>query len=520
MTTLEVDRTLAIDVRDQAYRDLRSAMSPANMEAARRCSARLRAALPYPDQLESNLVLVAFGGGKDSAYTLAFVRAMQLIAFGVHGATFRLRVATNRHAGMPRAVLENVDRAYQALRLPADPGCELLLIDGNEVTPFDVNAPQRDYVVRRNRLDILMTGHRTLADGRPTFCNACNLSVLNSFGVAASYGGGADLIITGDSEQEQRQYALWVGRLARRLAPSAKATSATGTSRFLAQVDRIAQSYFTDIHGPDAADAIAERRVTADVPQRLKFFSIYADTAYAAGDHMEMLTGFLGFEFDDLAFSFTESDCGNPALMAHLRALKCERVYQRSYAEGMAEYVEFALGLMGKKDFPAELVELMRARYEGPAAVTRMRRAASDYAVETFGLAEEQLVCMAYSPFAGRGAGLTEFLGREHPALAGHADDIHALLAAKPGEPGELGELGELGEPGDAPALAGELERVSGLELPQLRVLYRSSVRRRDGSGGGTQIIDAVLADDPHKAVIRTRHTQNGPSTLEQISGR
>jgi len=53
--------------------------------------------------------MVAYGGGKDSSYTLAFVRAMQLILFRVHGSTFQLRVATNRHAGMPRAVLENVD---------------------------------------------------------------------------------------------------------------------------------------------------------------------------------------------------------------------------------------------------------------------------------------------------------------------------------------------------------------------------------------------------------------------------
>src|SRR5262249_14876839 len=153
------------------------------------------------------------------------------------------------------------------------------------------------------------------------------------------------------------------------------ATGASSIGRLLSKVDNIARSYFTDIHGPDAA-AVAERRVAARVPDRLQFFSIYSDTDYAAGDHLELLTGFLGFRFDDIAFSFTESDCGNPALMAHLRALKCERVYQRSYAEGMAEYVEFAVELMRRKDFPPELVEQMRQRYEGLEAVSRMRRAA------------------------------------------------------------------------------------------------------------------------------------------------
>jgi hypothetical protein len=435
---------------------------------------------------------------------------MQLILFRVYGTTFRLRVATNRHAGMPRAVLENVEREYRALRLAGDPDCELLLIDGNEVTPFDVDAPQRPEVIRRNRLDILMTGHRTFADGRPTFCNACNLSVFNSFGVAAAYAGGADVIITGDSRQEQRQYVAWVSRMTRRLAPAGEVGSAGGTGfgRLLSHLDRLGQAYFADIHGPDATQALAERRVNAAVPPHLRFFSIYSDTAYDAGDHMDLLTGFLGFQFDDLAFSFTESDCGNPALMAHLRGLKCERVYRRSYAEGMGEYLEFALDLMRKKDFPPELIAQMCQRYEGPAAIARMRRAASDYAMATFGLTDTQLVCMVYSPFAEKGTGLEEFLAREHPAL----DDrqVRALLAGE----------------SDDPALARELERISGLELSQLRVLYRSPLRRtgRERAAGagreGTDVIDVVLADDPHKAVIPTRHTPNGPTVLELISGR
>jgi hypothetical protein len=515
MVTRETDQERAARLRDEAYQALRAAMPPANLAAALRCAGRLHAVLPHPGWLDRNLVLVAFGGGKDSAYTLAFVRAIQLILDRVHGSTFQLRVATNRHAGMPRAVLENVDRAYQALRLPDDPACELLLIDGNEVTLFDVDAPQREAVIRRNRLDILMTGHRTFADGRPTFCNACNLSVINSFGLAASYGTGADVIITGDSEQEQRQYARWVNRLARRVAPLAKGGEPAGRSprpgvgRLLSHLDRVAQVYFTDIHGPAATGEVADRRVAADVPERLRFFSIYSDTQYAAGDHLELLTGFLGFEFDELAFSFTESDCGNPALMAHLRGLKCERVFQRSYAEGMVEYVDFALELMRKKDFPPELVEQMRGRYEGPGAMDRMRRSAAAYAQETFGLTEEQLVCMTYSPFAEKGAGLADYLRREHPALAGRLADLRGLLAEEAGEVRGAGA-----------ELARELSRISGLELPQLRVLYRSAVRRPGGGGTGTDVIDAVLAGDPHKAVIRTRHAKDGPNTFEQISGR
>jgi len=509
MTTLQLDGARVADPREAAFAELRRSLPPANLQAALRCGARLAAELPRPDKLEANLVLVAFGGGKDSAYTVAFVRAMQLILFRVHGSTFRLRVATNRHAGMPQAVLDNISRAYEALRLIGDPDCELLMIDGSEVTPFDPAAPQRDHVIRRNRLDLLMTGHRTFGDGRPTFCNACNFSVVNSFGLAAAHGAGADLIITGDSREEQRAYALWVGRLARSVGAAdgragREGAAGTGLPRLLATMDQIASSYFAEIHGAADADAIAERRIATGVPERLRFFSIYGDTAYEAGDHMRLLTGFLGFEFDDIAFSFTESDCGNPALMAHLRGLRCERVFQRSYEEGMAEYVSFALGLMRKKDYPPELIEQMRRRYAGPDAVARMRQAASEYAARTFRLTGEQLVCMVYSPFAGRGAGLGEFLRREHPALAGRIGDIRALLDGGPADA--------------APWLSGELERISALDLAHLRVLYQSPAPSRDGVAPG--IIGAVLAGDPHKAVIQTRHAKSGPAVLEQISGR
>ncbi|MDX2970018.1 PqqD family protein [Kribbella solani] len=502
MAMVELERTPLDDVtrsRDQAFAGLRAAMPLAE---ALRCAVRLEAELQYREELERNLVMVAYGGGKDSSYTLAFVRAMQLILYRVHGRTFRMRVATNRHAGMPRAVMENIDREYQALRLYDDPDCELLLVDGDEVSEFFVDSPQREQVIRRNRLDILMTGHRTFADGRPTFCNSCNLSVFNAFGVAASSGTGADLIITGDSPREQRQYTAWVGRLARQIRATGNnpakqhASTGNGFGTVLGQLDDIAGAYFTDILGPDASSAIAERQVRTDVPRRLRFFSIYDETDYAAGDHFELLTGFLGFQFDELAFSFTESDCANPALMAHLRGLKAERLFQRSYDEGMTEYVEFALGLMRKKDIPAGLIEMMRARYDSPDALRRMRKLAAEYALETFALTESHLVCMTYSPFIGQGAGLEQFLEREHPDLAGRLTEIRDLLAGVTADQ----------------ELAARLEDLSGLECERLQVLY----------GRPTQgpVIDLILRGDPHKAVIETKHTQNGPNTFEQISGR
>ena len=179
----------------------------------------------------------------------------------------------------------------------------------------------------------------------------------------------------------------------------------------------------------------------------LRFFSIYDDTRYSASGHWHLLNDYLGFVFDDLAFSFTESDCGTPTVMAHLRGLKCERLYRRTYQEGLGEYVDFAL--------------------------------------DAFGLTEQQLICMIYSPFPGRGERLDGYLEAEQPELFPRAGEIHALLAAPDTEDG-----------GD---LAARLETCSGLGLDRLRILYRSPAARPAGADEGKDLMGAILAG------IRTR---------------
>jgi hypothetical protein len=470
-------------------------------ESVRACLPRLLAELPR-QPLAANTVMVAFGGGKDSAYTTAFVRAIHLELYREHGESFRLRILTNRHAGMPLAVMENVGRTFAALGIEDDPDCEALLVDGDVVRPFRVHEPRPPELVERNRLDILMSGHRTMADGRPTFCNACNLSVANSFGIGASHGGGADVIVTGDSPEEQRAYLAWIRGLARQLGVEPQ--RGLGFKGLLSTLDGIGQVYFGDIHGDGGEAGAAGRRVASDVPAQLRFFSIYDDTAYESGDHWDLLTGFLGFAFDRLAFSFTESDCANPALMAHLRGLKAERLFERGYEEGLAEYVEFALGLMRTKEIPEELVEMVAERYRGPEAPARMRAAMEDYALDTFGLSDEQLVCMVYSPFVGNGERLDAFLEREHPELGARVDEARAALT---------------GEDAD-PELIAALERLSGLTLGQLRVLYERPSPPKRGMTSGSGIVGAILESDPHKAVIATRHRRGGPVVEELISGR
>jgi hypothetical protein len=61
---------------------------------------------------------------------------------------------------------------------------------------------------------------------------------------------------------------------------------------------------------------------------------------------------------------------------------------------------------------------------------------------------------------------------------------------------------------------------VTGLPLARLRTLYRSRPRALHANGRGTDLMSAVLAGDPHKDVIETRHAPDGPIVRELLSGR
>ncbi|WP_312242518.1 hypothetical protein [Pantoea sp.] len=480
-------------------REIESYFSTATLDSAQRCSQRLLAVLPDPHQLDNNRVLLAYGGGKDSSYMVAWVRYIQGLLWQQYGNTFHLRISTNRHAAMNHSVMENIDRVYRALRIYDDPFAECLVTDGLLIRTFSPDLSMPDAVRQQNRSDVLMNGHRFRADARSTFCNACNLSMVNSFGLAAHYAGGVDVIITGDSPQEQTAYLAWARHLARLFNAPAPDKS-RGFSGFLQTLDGVAQRYFADIYGEDqVTDA---HRIMHQLARDPLFFNIYQETAYEAGAHWSLLNDFMRFRFDELMFSFSESDCGNPTLMAHIRGLRAETLLQRSYAEGIREYVRFALGLMRQKDFPPQLIEEMAARYQDDAAIARRRERAADFAQQAFDLNETQLICMIYAPFNEGGKQLAIWLEQQRIALEEQA--IRDVM----------------NDPSGDAALMRQLAALSGLTPEQMRQCWRSRQASSLLAGKSADPLSRVLRFDPHKAVIQVNNGYLRDTVTEVISGR
>lgn len=480
---------------------IESYFSDAVIESAKKCAQRLIQSLPDQRVIRNNRVLLAYGGGKDSSYMVAWVIYIRNVVLSERGETFRLRIITNRHAGMNHKVMENIDNVYRSLGVYDDDSIECLIADGLLIRPFERYVVMPEVVKLQNRTNVLMSGHRFQADARSTFCNACNLSMMNSFGMAAQLNGGVDVIVTGDSSKEQAAYFAWVRHLSR-LFTTGTLDKARGFSSFLKTLDSVANGYFESIYGP--GNVTSEHRIAYELVGDPVFFNIYQDTAYDSGDHWELLTEFLGFDFDELMFSFSESDCGNPTLMAHIRGLRAETLLGRSYKEGVREYASFAIGLMKQKDFPLHLISKMAARYENDTAINEQRARATKFAIDAYDLSTQQLICMIYSPFTEGGKNLEEYRAQQNIALLLPA--IHCLLQSNVD---------------GCSILQAKLEQISGLSLEQLRQLYGNCLVASLLESKADDPLSRVLRYDPHKAIVQVKNDRSrSGSVVEVISGR
>ncbi|MBF6651101.1 hypothetical protein [Methylobacter sp. BlB1] len=492
--------------RQAIFRELMAYLSPRDQESVRLLAGKLVKMFEHDRNIDRRRIMVAYGGGKDSTYTVGFMRTVQLYVESMLGRTFILRIATMRQPGMPYSVMENIDRVYLRLGLIGDITAELIVIDHDQVSQFKRDLPMPPHTIEVSRLNMLMNGHRTAGDGRPTFCNSCNLSVASFYGISAWWRGGVDVVVTGDSLKEQKHYFTWIMRLAQNIGMNIEEFRALGFHGLLKVLDGVSQVYYQELFGSELETEVSLRHVHSGQADMIPtFVSIYEHVSYRVDDHWKFVTEFLGFQFDELAFSFTESDCANPALMAHLRGLKAQYVQGRSYHIGIEEYIELANGLMIKKEMPKNLIEIAISRYDNEAKICDMRHKINAFAEQAYGVNEQQLVCMVFSPFVDQGRSLLRFLQVYHPDHADHEKNIHSLLADNKQVPDSCLQL-QLW-----------LENISGLRLCEMRALYRNSLVDFESNDS---LIAIVRLGDPHKKRIQTVDPVSGEEIMELISGR
>ena len=114
-------------------------------------------------------VMVVHEGGKECAYTLAFLRAAQLSIAGRSPETFKLRIAILRQPRMTANVMERIQTQCSELFIYEDKRVELLLVDEQGTTRMHKQSVFENLPSMMNRTQVLMSGHLTQGDARATF---------------------------------------------------------------------------------------------------------------------------------------------------------------------------------------------------------------------------------------------------------------------------------------------------------------------------------------------------------------
>ncbi len=452
---------------------------------------------------------VMFGAGKDSSFVLTIARALQLQLLEKYGETFELRAGIGRHPGMidclktvddqGRELDGNIERVLKALDMHDDPRTDVFFIDNKRTVPYS-DAPIPDDVIEQNRSDVLINAHIWGGAGRRSFCDDCNKNLSRWIATALGHNGGADLYMTGDSRTElNTQVGTDIPNMMEALGldstPPEMALSPTQEA--FRKLNAVGERHTQLTHG-DTPEAVDSRHIPyEDVPERTRLVSVFDQIKYDSNKRMGFFHDFLKFDFDSLMFSFTETDCGNPALMAHNIGLIAEATGS-TYVDGIRAYVDYAIGKMEEKGFAGELIDKMRERYRDDEAIEHMRARVEDYACRAYRLEPQHLEAMVYAPFTQGGKNLEAWLKhlderqeskgdvlRYTGGLFEHKEDIRELME----HPAYLASP-------EQTSLIEEIEHQTGLSMKQMRHLWKAPLMMNNLTQPGKGNLDPERFDE------------------------
>ena len=373
------------------------------------------------EQVGDYKVLVAHGGGEVSSYTLALLRAAQLTIAGRAPRTFHLRVATLRHAGMTQGTLDTLHRGYGRLFFHDDPRVELLMVDNEEVLPFNHLRPASIAGRETSQRNRLMVGHLTSGDIRATLCNDTYLALGDFYQRVTTWNGGVHAVVSGDSVRKQSQFLAWLKKSAQGaglVIPQGRPASLTG---LYARMEEWSEGYYRDVYG----EHYVERDGSGKGGHRHLAYIGIADLLEGVNPPGgPLLTDFMAYTVDPLGFHFSNPAYANPLLMAHLRGLQAQSLRDLDYEAGAESFVIQAASAMRRRHIPEALLSQATSR-EG-------RALASAYAQQFFGVEEGPLTCLLFSPFIHHGERLEGYLRQCHPGMLVALPELHKVLQGKP----------------------------------------------------------------------------------------
>lgn len=398
------------------------------------------------EQVGDYKVLLAHGGGQVSSYTLALLRAAQLTIAGRAPRTFQLRVVTLRHAGMTQGTLDTINRGYSRLFFHDDPRVELLMVENQEIHPFNHQRPASAGGRETSQRNMLMVGHLTSGDCRATLCNETYLTLGDFYQRVTTWHGGVHALVSGDSPRRQRQLLAWLKKAAQGDSLQVAKGRPLSLNGLFARMDEWSEAYYRDVYGEHYVPGTLPSKPSHRHLAYIGIADLLEQTDLASAS---LLTEFMAYAPDPQGFRFSQPAYANPLLMAHLRGLQAECLRDLDYEAGVESFIQLAGQYMRSRHMPEELLN--------QAATREGRILSSTYAQQFFGLDETQLTCMLFSPFIQHGERLEGYLRQCHPGMLVALPELHKALQGNP----------------CTDMLQQWVVDTSGLPMPLLQHLYR-----------------------------------------------
>lgn len=451
------------------------------------------------DNIENKRIVVGFGGGKDSSWTVSFIRTSQLLCKVKYGKTFHLDVVTMAHLGMLKPVYDNIHSVYSALQMYNKENISLIIYSYGQVSVFNKVYSIPDKIKNILRDDIMIFANLTYADARSTFCYSCNFHMVNSF--LSVIKKNSFLFLSGDSKEEIANYSKWIKNLFTLVESSSEESNnlKLNIRKFFDLNKYIYLNIFSD------DDDISKRIPEIDfdnITENFAFKSIHDYTNYEMEEHSEFLEGFLGFKFFEESFNFSESDCIYPMIMAHIRGIKSE-IDGRDYKNGIYEYLQLTNALMVQKNIPDKLISIMVDRYGDTNKILLMKRKAEQF-LKNINISDKHLITAIYSPFLNEGQNLNKYLTEIHPEYIKYENNIHQCLCSF--------------ETCKEPKIEKLIEDISGLNIDYIKRIYNYKLGNGKIKNEFVTILDYIRDGDPHKHKILIN--KNDSIVTKIISGR
>lgn len=380
------------------------------------------------ERIKGLRLMFVFDASLRCAQALACVRAAQLSIAARAPHTFHLRIATAWQAGMSTTTQANIDNTFSRLFMHDDPRIELLVLDADELLPYDIRRAPSEAQQLAERQEWLLCGH--LSGGSPRMANFASHGYLHLAELARqaiTWQGRVDAVINADSLADRKRYLAWSRRSLRYADLLGVRPIHSCAAALLEGMSELRRRYLDLLQGREQAYLPAPANPDLGEQPALRFITIHDLVADHESLHAERLSRFLGFNYDQQADPCGHSGIANPMLLAHLQGLKAEFVDNTHYCHGIELYLQQTREQMQRSNIFAT-VETCIFDYWQSGELEQRRAEANDFALQAYGLSEAQLVCQLFSPFVGRGAQLETFLCRCHPGMLVAMPYLHKAL--------------------------------------------------------------------------------------------